>query len=73
MQKFIDQSISTNTNYDPKKFPKKKIPMKLLLHDLLNAYNLGIKTLYYQNTRDDSKDCQNNINNNSCYYGSCIL
>ncbi|CAL4319731.1 class 1a ribonucleoside-diphosphate reductase subunit alpha [Buchnera aphidicola] len=73
MQKFVDQSISTNTNYDPKKFPKKKIPMKLLLQDLLRAYNLGIKTLYYQNTRDDSKDCQNDINNNSCYYGSCIL
>ncbi|QCI25930.1 class 1a ribonucleoside-diphosphate reductase subunit alpha [Buchnera aphidicola] len=77
MQKFIDQSISTNTNYDPKKFPKNKIPMKTLLQDLLTAYNLGLKTLYYQNTRDGVKEYQsevlNNNYNNQCNHGSCIL
>ena len=37
MQKFIDQSISANTNYDPSKYePGGKVPMKLLLRDLLN-------------------------------------
>ena len=30
MQKFIDQSISANTNYDPMKFPDGKVPMKTL-------------------------------------------
>lgn len=63
MQKFIDQSISTNTNYDPKKFPDDKIPMKVLLRDLLLAYKYGIKTLYYQNTRDGASDKQTNIDN----------
>ena len=33
MQKFIDQTISANTNYDPGKFDGGKVPMKLLLKD----------------------------------------
>ena len=35
MQKFIDQSISANTNYDPSRFPSGKVPMQQLLKDLL--------------------------------------
>ncbi|STM08387.1 ribonucleoside-diphosphate reductase [Escherichia coli] len=31
MQKFIDQSISANTNYDPSRFPSGKVPMQQLL------------------------------------------
>ncbi|STW05685.1 ribonucleotide reductase of class Ia [Klebsiella grimontii] len=41
MQKFIDQSISANTNYDPTRFPSGKVPMQQLLKDLLNAYKFG--------------------------------
>ena len=52
MQKFVDQSISANTNYDPARFEGGRVPMKQLLKDLLLAYKLGIKTLYYHNTRD---------------------
>lgn len=52
MQKFVDQSISANTHYDPTMYPSGKIPMNTLLKDLLKAWSLGIKTLYYQNTRD---------------------
>ncbi|WP_343192727.1 class 1a ribonucleoside-diphosphate reductase subunit alpha [Buchnera aphidicola (Taiwanaphis decaspermi)] len=75
MQKFIDQSISANTNYDPKKFPNNKIPIKKLIKDLLISYKLGLKTLYYQNTRDGAKDEQHNINNlnNICDSGSCKI
>ena len=58
MQKFIDQTISANTNYDPSKFENGKVPMKVIMRDLLTAYKLGVKTLYYHNTRDgaDGKD-----------------
>ena len=56
MQKFIDQTISANTNYDPGKYDSGKVPMKLLLKDLLTAYKLGVKTLYYHNTRDGASD-----------------
>ncbi|MCY7294092.1 class 1a ribonucleoside-diphosphate reductase subunit alpha [Alteromonas sp. a30] len=56
MQKFIDQTISANTNYDPNLFEGGKVPMKLLLKDLLTAYKLGVKTFYYHNTRDGASD-----------------
>lgn len=56
MQKFIDQTISANTSYDPSKYEGNKVPMKLLLKDLLTTYKLGIKTLYYHNTRDGASD-----------------
>jgi ribonucleoside-diphosphate reductase alpha chain len=56
MQKFVDQTISANTSYDPNKYEGGKVPMKLLLQDLLTTYKLGIKTLYYHNTRDGATD-----------------
>ncbi|MBU3022807.1 class 1a ribonucleoside-diphosphate reductase subunit alpha [Aestuariibacter sp. A3R04] len=56
MQKFVDQTISANTSYDPNKYENGKVPMKLLLKDLLTAYKLGVKTLYYHNTRDGNTD-----------------
>ena len=59
MQKFVDQSISTNTHYDPSQYDGSKVPMKLFLMDLLKAYKYGIKTLYYHNTRDGATDEQN--------------
>ncbi|MEO9947290.1 class 1a ribonucleoside-diphosphate reductase subunit alpha [Paraglaciecola sp.] len=56
MQKFVDQTISANTSYDPNKYEGGKVPMKLLLKDLLTSYKLGVKTLYYHNTRDGADD-----------------
>jgi ribonucleoside-diphosphate reductase alpha chain len=69
MQKFVDQSISANTNYDPSSFPGDKVPMKQLLKDLLTAYKYGVKTLYYHNTRDGAKDQQDD----GCEGGACKL
>ncbi len=60
MQKFVDQTISANTSYDPGKYEGGKVPMKLLLQDLLTAYKLGVKTLYYHNTRDGASDSSQN-------------
>ena len=61
MQKFVDQTISANTNYDPSKFDAGKVPMKQLLQDLLTSYTLGVKTLYYHNPRDGAADNQSDI------------
>lgn len=53
--------------------------MKQLLYDLLTAYKLGIKTLYYQNTRDGAEDNQNfnrateNTKEDNCTSGSCTI
>ena len=71
MQKFVDQSISANTNYDPAKFPGEKVPMKQLLKDLLTAYKYGVKTLYYHNTRDGAKDQHDDMG--GCEGGACKL
>jgi ribonucleoside-diphosphate reductase alpha chain len=56
MQKFVDQAISANTNYDPRKFKDNKVPMQSLLGDLITAYRNGLKTLYYHNTRDGAEE-----------------
>jgi ribonucleoside-diphosphate reductase alpha chain len=52
IQKFFDQAISTNTSYNPQKFPNQEVPATVLMGDILKAYQLGLKTLYYQNTYD---------------------
>lgn len=52
LQKFIDQSISTNTSYNPKFYPGGKIPMSEMLKHLLMMYKYGVKTGYYFNTND---------------------
>ncbi|KGQ25263.1 class 1a ribonucleoside-diphosphate reductase subunit alpha [Gallibacterium anatis] len=72
MQKFIDQSISANTNYDPQRFEDGKVPMKVLLKDLLTAYKYGVKTLYYQNTRDGAEDSQEDLDD-GCAGGACKI
>lgn len=56
MQKFIDQTISANTNYDPGKFPGGMVPAKQIIQDLIYGYKMGVKTWYYHNTRDGSDD-----------------
>lgn len=72
MQKFVDQAISANTNYDPQRFADGKVPMKVLLKDLLTAYKYGLKTLYYQNTRDGADDGQEDLNDD-CAGGACKI
>jgi ribonucleoside-diphosphate reductase alpha chain len=69
MQKFVDQSISANTNYDPTRFEGDKTPMKVLLQDLLYAYKMGAKTLYYHNTRDGA----GTNDDDGCAGGACKL
>ncbi len=75
MQKFVDQTISANTNYDPSKFDNNKVPMKQLIADLLYAYKLGVKTLYYHNTRDGAEDVQKDIQkeDDDCAGGACKI
>lgn len=74
MQKFVDQSISTNTNYDPENYPGSKVPMQTLLRDMLFAYSLGIKTLYYHNTRDHSgKSDISSDDGIGCSGGACKI
>ena len=62
IQKFFDQSISTNTSYNPQHFENSEVPATVLIGDLLRSYSLGIKTLYYQNTYDGKGDEEIEVN-----------
>lgn len=56
LQKFFDQAISANWNYNPEHYPDKKVPMSVIVNDFLSAYSKGHKTAYYMNTYDGKKD-----------------
>ena len=44
---YIDQSISTNTFYNPAHFQDRKVPITLIAKNLMQAHLWGIKTFYY--------------------------
>ena len=44
---FTDQSISTNTFYSQDKYVNGKIPVQLVISNLMQGYKWGIKTFYY--------------------------
>ena len=52
LQKYIDQGISVNTSYNPEHFEDEKVPMSVLLTDIITFYKYGGKQLYYNNTFD---------------------
>lgn len=57
-QKFVCQSISSNTSYNPEHFADDKISLQALMNHFILAAKLGIKTLYYANTKglEEAKD-----------------
>ena len=58
LQKYIDQGISVNTSYNPEHYEDNKIPMSVMIKDLVTAYKYGIKQLYYFNTFDGSGEME---------------
>ena len=44
---YVDQSISTNTFYNPANFADRKVPTTLIAKNLMLAHHWGIKTFYY--------------------------
>lgn len=44
---YVDQSLSTNTFYNPAHFKDAKVPGTLISKNLMLAYRWGIKTIYY--------------------------
>jgi ribonucleoside-diphosphate reductase alpha chain len=44
---YVDQSISTNTFYNPAHFSDRKVPTTLIAKNLMLAHQWGIKTFYY--------------------------
>lgn len=67
MQKFVDQTISANTFYKPEIFEGGKFPIQTAIEDIVYAYSLGIKTLYYHETKDG------NDQDEGCESGACKI
>jgi ribonucleoside-diphosphate reductase alpha chain len=44
---YVDQSISTNTFYNPAHYPERKVPTTLIAKNLMLAHHWGLKTFYY--------------------------
>jgi len=44
---YVDQSISTNTFYNPAHFEDRKVPTTLIAKNLMQAQMWGLKTFYY--------------------------
>ena len=60
LQKYVDQGISVNTSYNPAQYEDNKIPLSIMLKDLITFYKYGGKQLYYFNTNDmagEEEDC----------------
>jgi ribonucleoside-diphosphate reductase alpha chain len=47
LQAYVDQSISTNTFYNPAHYHDRKVPTTTIAKNLMNFYAWGGKTLYY--------------------------
>jgi ribonucleoside-diphosphate reductase alpha chain len=68
IQKYVDQAISANHYYTFAKYENSNLPMSEIAHDLLYAYKMGVKTLYYANT-DDGKTDEVEL----CESGACTI
>jgi ribonucleoside-diphosphate reductase alpha chain len=44
---YVDQSISTNTFYNPAHWLDRKVPTTLIIKNLMQAHMWGLKTFYY--------------------------
>ena len=71
LQKWVDMSISANLYYNYEHYPNKALPDALLIKDLLYAYSMGVKTLYYSNTYDGDK--QSAGEDAGCASGACAI
>jgi ribonucleoside-diphosphate reductase alpha chain len=47
LQAYVDQSISTNTFYNPAHYENRKVSTTLIARNLMLAHHWGIKTFYY--------------------------
>lgn len=73
IQKYIDQAISANHYYNFSNYETGNLPMAQVARDLLYAYKMGVKTLYYANTDDGKTDKHIEEEDMSCAGGACKL
>jgi ribonucleoside-diphosphate reductase alpha chain len=72
LQQWNDQGMSSNTSYDPFRFPKGMVPMTALLSDFYLAWKLGFKTLYYSNQNKVEEEAPEVVQDD-CVGGACKI
>lgn len=70
MQRWFDMGISFNTYLNYQHYPDGKIPISVVIKDILMSHKYGLKTMYYNNTPDDNEE--GNIKGN-CASGACSI
>jgi ribonucleoside-diphosphate reductase alpha chain len=73
MQKFVDQSISANTKYNPFDYEGNLVPYSEMVSDIVTAFKYGVKTLYYHNTYDGSGEDNFVEKEEDCGGGACSI
>lgn len=66
LQKWVDMSISTNNYYNYSHYEGGSIPLSVIIKDLVYAYKVGIKTLYYANSPDGDIDATSGCDGGGC-------
>jgi ribonucleoside-diphosphate reductase alpha chain len=72
IQKYIDMAISTNVYYNYSHYENNVLPDAKVMKEIMNAYSLGLISLYYNNTDDGDKE-QTLSKENDCSSGACKL
>lgn len=74
LQKYMDQAMSINTAYNPAFFPNGKLSTKVMLDDVIYAYQLGHKNLYYNTVKKEGEEDIINLSFASgCDSGGCVI
>lgn len=74
IQLFTDQAISTNQYSNALIFSDKKLPIDLLIKEILTANKVGLKSLYYQNFLSvDNEDGLKESKSEGCGSGGCSV
>ena len=71
IQKFVDQSISLNQYSNALRSPDRQLHLGDVLREIIECFNLGIKTLYYQNFL--STENADGLREEGCAGGACTV
>lgn len=72
LQKWVDMAISTNRYYNYSHYENGMLPDIKVLKEILYAYKMGLRTLYYTNTDDGDKQ-EHAEKEESCSSGACSI
>ena len=61
LNKYLDQTGSWNTSWNPEMYEDEQIPMSEMIKVLLLAYKWGLKTLYYNNVYDGAGEAEDKV------------